>query len=125
MLGRHNTTVPYIQSGEWQGTSSLAIVWNPKKHLTPPRMKQREVEFAVGDWIFFKIRPYRQASPPKKCSEKLALKFFEPYFIEYKIGPVAYKLQLPLGTTIHQVFHDSQMRRLWEQNHQVQPKLLV
>ncbi|TYK16777.1 DEAD-box ATP-dependent RNA helicase 13 [Cucumis melo var. makuwa] len=58
-------------------------------------LKRRDVEYQAGDTVFLKIRQYRQVSLRKKRNKKLSPKFFGPYKIIEKIGPIAYKLELP------------------------------
>ena len=43
-------------------------------------LKRRDVEYAVGDMVFLKSRPYRQISLRQKKNEK-SPKFFGPYKI--------------------------------------------
>lgn len=67
----------------------------------------RDVEYAVGDWIYLKLRPYRHRYVAKKRNEKLAQWYFGPYRVVERIGRVAYKLELPVHSQIHPVFHVS------------------
>ncbi|KAL0534210.1 hypothetical protein IC582_028498 [Cucumis melo] len=83
--------------------------------------KRRHVEYDVGEWVFLKIRPYRQFSLRKKRNEKLSSKYFGPYEILEKVGTVAYKLDLPATTSIHPVFHVSQLKEFVGDQTEVQP----
>ncbi|KAA0046073.1 Transposon Ty3-G Gag-Pol polyprotein [Cucumis melo var. makuwa] len=85
--------------------------------------KRRDVEFAVGEYVLLRIRPHRQITVRSRRNEKLAPRFFGPYEIIEKIGPVAYRLQLPENSRIHPVFHVSQLRKLVGQHENIQPTI--
>jgi hypothetical protein len=70
-----------------------------------------EREFAVGDLMFVKLQPYVQGSIAPRACHKLSFKFFGPFEILQRVGPVAYKLKLPEDSNIHRVFHVSQLKK--------------
>ncbi|KAL0537221.1 hypothetical protein IC582_026196 [Cucumis melo] len=86
-------------------------------------MKRRHIEYDIDDWVFLKIRPYRQLSLRKKRNEKLSPKFFGPYQIVDKVGTVAYKLDLSATTSIHPVFHVLQLKKFVGDRTGVQPTI--
>ncbi|KAD3640576.1 hypothetical protein E3N88_29799 [Mikania micrantha] len=73
-------------------------------------LKQRDLSFDVGDFVFLKIQPYHQKSLAKCRYEKLLPRFFGPYRIKRKIGTTAYELKLPSNDRIHLVFHVSVLK---------------
>lgn len=86
-------------------------------HRSKLRMKKQadqgrsERQFAVGDQVYLKLQPYVQSSLAPRANKKLAFKYFGPYKILNKIGQVAYQLELPPTSSVHPVFHVSQLRK--------------
>ena len=52
--------------------------------------KRRDLSFNVGDVVFLRLRPYRQKSLAKHLNEKLSPRYFGPYKIVRRVGPVSY-----------------------------------
>jgi hypothetical protein len=70
-----------------------------------------ERSFEVGDLVFLRLQPYRQSSLKKSGVEKLKPRFYGPYRIMHRVCEVAYKLELPEGSKIHNVFHVSCLKK--------------
>lgn len=66
--------------------------------------------FNLGDFLYLKLQPYKQASLAVRINMKLSPKFYGPYEVIEKIGSVACKLKLPNSSKIYLVFHVSLLK---------------
>nr|GEV39170.1 retrovirus-related Pol polyprotein from transposon 297 family [Tanacetum cinerariifolium] len=74
-------------------------------------LKRRLMEFEVGDKVWLKVSPWRGVICFGK-RRKLSPQFIGPFKVIERIGPVAYKLELPDKLRgIHDTFHVSNLKR--------------
>ncbi|WVZ70475.1 LOW QUALITY PROTEIN: hypothetical protein U9M48_019140 [Paspalum notatum var. saurae] len=73
--------------------------------------RRRDLEFAVGDYVYLKVSPIRGLRR-FKVKGKLAPRYIGPFKIVDRKGEVAYQLELPDRLSgVHNVFHISQLKK--------------
>ncbi|KAM1291076.1 hypothetical protein ACFX2H_018035 [Malus domestica] len=83
--------------------NNLVVAQKRMKQYTDKKRTERY--FEVGDLVYLKLIPYHLQALSPHSYHKLQPRYYGPYEILEKIGPVAYKLKLPPETRIHLVFH--------------------
>eukprot|EP00253_Pinus_taeda_P026273 PITA_26273 len=68
--------------------------------------KRRFKEYQVGDHVYVRIQVRKSSLQWSGCA-KLAPRYYGPFQILARIGPVAYRLALPSHIRVHNVFHVS------------------
>ena len=61
--------------------------------------------------VYLRLQLYQQLSLKQKGAEKLKPRFYVPYRVIRRIGQVAYELELPQGSKIHNIFHVSCLKK--------------
>ena len=49
-------------------------------------LHKTEREFQVGDWVYLRIKPYKQQFVAYRASHKLSSRFFGPFKIIQRVG---------------------------------------
>ncbi|GJT46958.1 putative reverse transcriptase domain-containing protein [Tanacetum coccineum] len=73
--------------------------------------RRKPLEFSVGDYVLLKVSPWKGVVRFGKKG-KLAPRFVGPFEIIEKVGPVAYRLDLPEELNgVHDTFHMSNLKK--------------
>ena len=85
------------------------LEWDRQKSYVDTRRK--DLEFEVNDMVFPKVAPCKGVIRFQKRG-KLNPRYIDPFRILERIGPVVYRLELPLELSrIHNVFHVSMLKK--------------
>jgi hypothetical protein len=103
-----------------------SLVEEVRAYLLAARSRQKSIadkhrtdrEFQVGESVWLKIK-VKQAKLRIGNCKKLAPRWAGPFLIVQRLGPQAYKLQLPPRLKIHDVFHVSLLKQHTPNPHEI------
>ncbi|GJU61567.1 putative reverse transcriptase domain-containing protein [Tanacetum coccineum] len=105
IVARHDVSISIISDRDNRFTSRF---WQSMQEALGTRRKP--LEFSVGDYVLLKVSPWKGVVRFGKKG-KLAPRFVGPFEIIEKVGPVAYRLDLPEEFNgVHDMFHVSNLK---------------
>ena len=67
-------------------------------------------EFIVGDHVYLRVRGKKSVLRLGSCA-KMSPRYYGPFELLERIGPVAYRIAFPASTRAHNVFHVCLLRK--------------
>ena len=64
-----------------------------------------ERSFAVGEWVYLMLQPFKQKSLGFKGSWKLSPRFYGSFRVIQQVGTMICKLESPLKAKMHPIFN--------------------
>ena len=87
----------------------MQVAQNQQKKYANKHREERT--FQVDYLVYLRLLPYKKTSLKINGAENLNPRYYGPYKVIWKIGEVAYELELSEGSKIHNVFHVSCLKK--------------
>ena len=92
-----------------KATQHPAVFGDRPTGRSPDRGFERS--FGVVDFVYLRLQPYQHSSLKNKGEKKIKPRFYGPYKIIWKVGEIAYELEIPAESNIYNVFHVSNLKK--------------
>nr|GEU41949.1 retrotransposon protein, putative, Ty3-gypsy subclass [Tanacetum cinerariifolium] len=113
---KHLPLVEFSYNNSYHASIKAALFEALSRQKSYADLKRRLTEFKVGDKVMLKVSPWRGVIRFRKRG-KLSPRFIGPFKVIERIGPVAYKLELPDKLRgIHDTFYVSNLKRCLNDN---------